>query len=460
MSFFRGFNPFGSSQSQQQDEQEPLPEQNISSSQQAESQVQSLGSADSSSQPVDPLDQWLQDEEQEQRLPVLLRRPEGIDPAQRARSAFRVTRLFQQDPLEELLLILLTFHNQPSHDPLRPRNQLFGADVEEFFRNAFDPQYGSRGAPPASQSAVANLKTGPFQEADYLCVVCQDNIEVDSTATSMPCSHSFHPDCLKPWLEAHNSCPVCRYQLETDDQDFNRTISNPAPRVSTGTEAAPVEVKEQKEEKEHKEVKEHKSPESPGATVTITDIPESPVIDASSLPPPPPIPADSVRANADEAENDPLDELRELLILQRLLDERRRQEERRLQQLYMLLNLERQLRRLFPGDDEENELAGGFSYNRFHFHHHHHHDHDHEHGHSDHSEVKCSIPDVTNVPCEPSQQHSSCGLECGHSFHQECLSGHNSAMGVSDGNVRRFCPVCCAFQDVTTINGQEVESIE
>ena len=29
----------------------------------------------------------------------------------------------------------------------------------------------------------------------------------------MPCSHLFHDECLVPWLERHNTCPVCRFEL-------------------------------------------------------------------------------------------------------------------------------------------------------------------------------------------------------------------------------------------------------
>ena len=51
------------------------------------------------------------------------------------------------------------------------------------------------------------------------CTVCVDPIAMSTKGMFMPCGHIFHPDCLKPWLESSNTCPVCRYELPLEEPE-------------------------------------------------------------------------------------------------------------------------------------------------------------------------------------------------------------------------------------------------
>ncbi|KAL3625849.1 hypothetical protein CASFOL_030378 [Castilleja foliolosa] len=77
--------------------------------------------------------------------------------------------------------------------------------------------------PPASKHAVASLPTVQISsghvDSDSHCAVCTDPFTLGSEAREMPCNHIYHSDCIFPWLDLHNSCPVCRHELPSDDMD-------------------------------------------------------------------------------------------------------------------------------------------------------------------------------------------------------------------------------------------------
>nr|VDC60344.1 unnamed protein product [Brassica rapa] len=60
-------------------------------------------------------------------------------------------------------------------------------------------------APPASKEVVKKLPVIVFSE------------EMLKTLRAV---HTFRLLCLKPWLDEHNSCPICRHELPTDDQKY------------------------------------------------------------------------------------------------------------------------------------------------------------------------------------------------------------------------------------------------
>lgn len=60
-------------------------------------------------------------------------------------------------------------------------------------------------------------------QTSLVCRRREELIEGDEVQL-MPCNehHVYHPACLAPWLAEHNSCPVCRHELPTDDQKYEK----------------------------------------------------------------------------------------------------------------------------------------------------------------------------------------------------------------------------------------------
>ncbi|KAK7311034.1 hypothetical protein RJT34_08900 [Clitoria ternatea] len=82
-------------------------------------------------------------------------------------------------------------------------------------------------APPASKEVVAKLPVITLTEEiladlgkDTECAICREDLVLNDKMQELPCKHKFHPPCLKPWLDEHNSCPICRYELQTDDHNY------------------------------------------------------------------------------------------------------------------------------------------------------------------------------------------------------------------------------------------------
>ena len=44
--------------------------------------------------------------------------------------------------------------------------------------------------------------------------------------SQFPCSHTFHATCLNTWLAQSNTCPTCRWEIETDNEQYNEGVKN------------------------------------------------------------------------------------------------------------------------------------------------------------------------------------------------------------------------------------------
>lgn len=46
------------------------------------------------------------------------------------------------------------------------------------------------------------------------CSICLSAVEEGEMLKLLPnCKHSFHSDCVGPWLQGHTTCPVCRVDV-------------------------------------------------------------------------------------------------------------------------------------------------------------------------------------------------------------------------------------------------------
>lgn len=50
------------------------------------------------------------------------------------------------------------------------------------------------------------------------CAVCLNRFEPTEILRLLPkCKHAFHVECVDTWLDAHSTCPLCRYRVDPED---------------------------------------------------------------------------------------------------------------------------------------------------------------------------------------------------------------------------------------------------
>jgi hypothetical protein len=97
---------------------------------------------------------------------------------------------------------------------------LVSGNMDDLLNHLFNA-YVPKGSPPARKDVVENLPTITATGTEDRCPVCLEDFAPGAEAILLPCKHMFHGDeCVKHWLQQHNSCPVCRYEFPVDDPDY------------------------------------------------------------------------------------------------------------------------------------------------------------------------------------------------------------------------------------------------
>ncbi|KAG6430919.1 hypothetical protein SASPL_108993 [Salvia splendens] len=71
------------------------------------------------------------------------------------------------------------------------------------------------------------------------CAVCLNKFEAEEVLRLLPkCKHAFHVECVDTWLDAHSTCPLCRYRVDPEDV----LLHTPLPTPRTSATAPPPRV--------------------------------------------------------------------------------------------------------------------------------------------------------------------------------------------------------------------------
>ncbi|KAN0100379.1 hypothetical protein V8E55_000363 [Tylopilus felleus] len=83
----------------------------------------------------------------------------------------------------------------------------------------------------ATEEMVTNLPRDVLTEGSPLlvkdCAVCKESFKLDAedpdelVVVTLPCKHPFHETCILPWLKSSGTCPVCRFALIAQPQQYS-----------------------------------------------------------------------------------------------------------------------------------------------------------------------------------------------------------------------------------------------
>ncbi|XP_061298690.1 E3 ubiquitin-protein ligase RNF115 isoform X1 [Pezoporus occidentalis] len=93
-------------------------------------------------------------------------------------------------------------------------------------------QLENTGPPPADKEKISSLPTVTVTQEQVdtglECPVCKEDYAVAEQVRQLPCNHFFHSNCIVPWLELHDTCPVCRKSLKGEDSSRHPPEASPS----------------------------------------------------------------------------------------------------------------------------------------------------------------------------------------------------------------------------------------
>lgn len=92
-----------------------------------------------------------------------------------------------------------------------------------------------------AREVVSRLPVRVVEEEEGVkdCTICLEEMGPNVTVKTLPCNHEYHVKCIDPWLLAHATCPLCKYNVLKDECEDSCSIEGFLP-VSSSDETLPA----------------------------------------------------------------------------------------------------------------------------------------------------------------------------------------------------------------------------
>jgi hypothetical protein len=64
-----------------------------------------------------------------------------------------------------------------------------------------------------NHSSVNSDLENDAEAEEKRCSICLENFYREEMVRTLPCFHSYHANCIDPWLRSKSTCPICKQDI-------------------------------------------------------------------------------------------------------------------------------------------------------------------------------------------------------------------------------------------------------
>ena len=151
--------------------------------------------------------------EQQKKIEKQIKLQNQIEQQKKIEKQIKLQNQIQQQKRIENQIRLQNEMRRRQQNPGQRINNLNNPNIRHFFRPV------KKNYDHPTDRAILNglpemlIDTSKLDDEKKTCMICLEEYKTGEKATTLPCIHIFHTNCIKSWLNKQNSCPICKFKL-------------------------------------------------------------------------------------------------------------------------------------------------------------------------------------------------------------------------------------------------------